>query len=233
MRRVLILLLALVAAGPALSGEGRVRVIDGDTLRLGDRTVRLAGIDAPEGGQPCGTVARDCGAAARQALAELVAGRPVTCRQAGHAESWGRAVAFCTAGGDDLSEAMIARGMAVFAARYAHQWPSEAPRLAAAEAQARRAGRGVWGLGTQDPGDYRAAARPPGGGCPPERPVKGNVNRAKNTRIYHLPGDHSYAGTRIAGPGEACFATSAEAEAAGFRRAGRQAPVRPRARRRS
>lgn len=219
MRRALFLVLALVAAGPALSTGGSVRVIDGDTIALGETTVRLAGIDAPEAGQPCGDLRRDCGAAARQALADLIAGRPVTCRQAGHAESWGRAVAFCTAGDGDLSEAMIVRGMAVFAAKYAHQWPSEAPRLAAAEARARSAGRGVWGLGTQDPADYRAAGSGHGGDCPPDLPVKGNVNTRKNTRIYHLPGDDSYAETRVNGPGEACFATAAQAEAAGFRRA--------------
>jgi endonuclease YncB( thermonuclease family) len=221
MRRALILMLALVSAGPALSTGATVRVIDGDTIALGDTTVRLAGIDAPESGQPCGDGPRDCGAAARKALQDLIAGRPVTCRQAGNAESWGRPVAFCTAGGGDLSEAMIAGGMAVFAAKYAHQWPSEAPRLAAAEARARSAGRGVWGLGTQDPADYRAASARPGGDCPPDLPVKGNVNSRKNTRIYHMPGDDSYAETRISGPGEACFATPAQAEAAGFRRAGR------------
>ena len=50
-----------------------VRVVDGDTLRLGDRTVRLARIDAPERGQACADAAGrvfDCGAAAAEAGVE-------------------------------------------------------------------------------------------------------------------------------------------------------------------
>lgn len=48
------------------------------------------------------------------------------------------------------------------------------------------------------------------------RPVKGNV-RADGEKIYHLPGDPAYERTNA----ETLFGSAEEAEAAGFRRAGR------------
>ena len=59
----------------------------------------------------------------------------------------------------------------------------------------RRHGRSVPGDGTRD--------------CPPDYPIKGNAD----SRIYHRPGDASYAAT-IA---ELCFASAEDAEAEGFR----------------
>lgn len=49
--------------------------------------------------------------------------------------------------------------------------------------------------------------------CPEDKPVKGNINSFKKTKIYHLPGNSHYERTNP----EACFKNSAEAEAAGFR----------------
>jgi hypothetical protein len=47
--------------------------------------------------------------------------------------------------------------------------------------------------------------------CPPDYPVKGNIGN--NGKIYHVPGSRSY---KVTDP-ERCFATAADAEAAGFR----------------
>ncbi len=52
--------------------------------------------------------------------------------------------------------------------------------------------------------------------CPDDAPIKGNIrdrNPDKGAKIYHLPGDNGYAQTKP----ERCFATAADAEAAGFR----------------
>jgi hypothetical protein len=58
------------------------------------------------------------------------------------------------------------------------------------------------------------SAQPQGSDCPAASPIKGNIS-ASGERIYHAPGGSSYRATRP----EVCFATPAEAEAAGFRRA--------------
>jgi hypothetical protein len=47
--------------------------------------------------------------------------------------------------------------------------------------------------------------------CPPDYPVKGNIG--SNGNIYHMPAWRSYSRTKP----ERCFATAADAEAAGFR----------------
>lgn len=48
--------------------------------------------------------------------------------------------------------------------------------------------------------------------CPATQPIKGNINDA-GEHIYHVPGGASYAVTQP----ELCFATTVDAEAAGFR----------------
>lgn len=55
--------------------------------------------------------------------------------------------------------------------------------------------------------------QPVGGECPDTAPIKGN----QGSMIYHVPGGGSYSRTRP----EDCFATAADAEAAGYRRAKR------------
>lgn len=45
---------ALLLATQSIAQSG-VRVVDGDTLQIGQTTYRLFGIDAPEHGQKCAT----------------------------------------------------------------------------------------------------------------------------------------------------------------------------------
>jgi endonuclease YncB( thermonuclease family) len=69
--RSLIVLVVLALPAPALATmvEGRARVVDGDTLEVGGRKVRLFGIDAPELDQTCDAEGQlwACGAEARAA----------------------------------------------------------------------------------------------------------------------------------------------------------------------
>lgn len=137
----------LVANGQA------VRVVDGDTLRLPDATIRLMGMDAPERGQPCRRAdgqAVDCGAAATQALAGLVADRRITCRVHGQ-DQWGRSLAVCDADEAELNRAMVSGGWAL--AR------RELPGLAVVEAEARAARRGIWAMDFQRPDAWRRSAQ--------------------------------------------------------------------------
>ncbi|WP_245424922.1 sunset domain-containing protein [Shinella zoogloeoides] len=51
--------------------------------------------------------------------------------------------------------------------------------------------------------------------------IKGNVSYNGGQRIYHVPGQHYYDATRISYmDGERWFCSEAEAQAAGWRRAG-------------
>ena len=123
----------------------RLAVVDGDTLRLGDQVVRLAGITAPARGSVCHGSGQggaekgdfDCGAAAANALAMLVHGSAVDCTIRGHDDE-GRPVGNCRAGNTGLSEALVLDGWA----------RSETADLRETETAARAAGRGIWRTGS-------------------------------------------------------------------------------------
>ena len=115
---------------------GKLAVIDGSTLRIGDDVVQLEGIAAPARGALCRTATaaeQDCGAAAANSLASMVRFGPTTCAIHGHDDK-GRPVAECVSGGVSLSEAMVRDG-------WAH---AQAPALRATEAAARAVSRGIW-----------------------------------------------------------------------------------------
>jgi micrococcal nuclease len=126
-----------------------VGVHDGDTLRAIDsdkaeHRVRLAGIDAPELGQAFGR-------AARERLAELTLRQPVAVRVVGR-DRYGRDLATLEAGGQVVNRQLVAEGLAWHYARF-----SDDAELAAAEAEARKARRGLWADATPvPPWEWRA-----------------------------------------------------------------------------
>lgn len=127
----------LISAAPS-----EVRVVDGDTLRLGAVTVRLAGLDAPERGQDCQRADGsrfDCGEAAARHMASLVRRRAVSCDTIGR-DRYGRALGICRADGMDLAEAMVASGWALAVAEGSRGHA----RYGMAEAQARSGRQGLW-----------------------------------------------------------------------------------------
>ncbi len=99
-------------------------VYDGDTLWVGEISVRLAGIDAPEADQICrsGSVQTRCGAEAKRHLQNLVSGALVTCVRVGRGgrrtnEPFERPLVHCDAAHGqsaiDLAEQMASDGYAV------------------------------------------------------------------------------------------------------------------------
>lgn len=132
----------------ALSDE--VRIVDGDTLRLGDRTLRLYGVDAPERGQRCADAeggSFDCGAAAAEQLARLVGGRSVVCRVHGR-DRYGRGLGVCRAAGVELNTGLVSSGWAVADM-------SSVPALGPIELEARLSGRGLWAGSFTPPEEWR------------------------------------------------------------------------------
>ena len=117
---------------------GRASVIDGDTLEVHGRRIRLAAIDAPESRQSCRRADElwPCGRRAAFALADRIGVRPVTCRWHDR-DRYRRAVAFCEVGGVDLGGWMVEQGHALAYRRYGTSYI----RL---EDAARAARRGMW-----------------------------------------------------------------------------------------
>jgi endonuclease YncB( thermonuclease family) len=127
------------ARGPAAArlvvDATHVAVVDGATLRMHDRVVRLHGITPPPRGETCRTSdgrGVDCGVASANALAALVRDGLVDCAirsRDGH----GRAGAVCVSGGQELNRAQVLAG-----------WATTDETFAREERQARLAQRGVW-----------------------------------------------------------------------------------------
>jgi endonuclease YncB( thermonuclease family) len=196
------------SAAPHLHGEARV--IDGDTLDLGDLRIRLFGIDAPEAAQSCGGNAWACGHWATQRLSALVAGQKIRCEARGQ-DRYGRVVAICWAGSVDIGAAMVGQGAAEAYRRYSSTYIK-------AEEAAKAKRFGIWSDRHTTPAEFRAAKDLR---APNPCAVKGNIS-AKGEKIYHLPGQRDYSAVRIsAAKGEAYFCSEAEAKAAGFRRSRR------------
>ncbi len=94
--------------------SGRPRVIDGDTLVLDGKRIRLVGIDAPELRQVCRRDHQDwpCGVEARDRLAALTGDAPATCEADG-SDRYGRLLAVCTVQNLNLNAAMVGAGYAI------------------------------------------------------------------------------------------------------------------------
>lgn len=201
----------LLAASATITGTAHVA--DGDTLRVGATRVRLSGVDAPELSQRCGPDGRKvaCGAMAADWLRRRVEGRPIICETV-DTDRYGRSVAVCRVGREDVGAALVEAGWATAYRRYSLAYVG-------GEDRARAARRGIWALGFEPPADYRRERRlalvPP---APDIRcAIKGNIS-ASGARIFHLPGSRAYPEVRIDDrKGERWFCSEREAVAAGWR----------------
>jgi endonuclease YncB( thermonuclease family) len=158
-------LAALVLGGAtadAQTWEGTtVRVVDGDTIAVltPERVqvrVRLAQVDAPERDQPYSN-------RSRQLLSGLVLQKQVRC-EVEDTDRHGRVVARVYAGDVDVGAELVRQGAAWVYRKYAHD-----PALYEVEEQARREGRGLWGLPQADrtpPWEWRRGGGQP---SPPAR----------------------------------------------------------------
>jgi len=109
MRLAIWIMGALLLATQAIAQSG-VRIVDGDTLQIGQITYRLAGIDAPEHGQKCarrGGGSWQCGKAATEHLQQLAARGQVRCDDRGQ-DKYGRTIGVCMAGNKDMNAQMVA-----------------------------------------------------------------------------------------------------------------------------
>jgi len=89
----------LLLASPAVA---QVRVVDGDTIRVGAERVRIFGLDCAEMRDPGGREAK-------RALERMIAGRGVTLERI-ERDRYGRTVAKVFAGGQDVACGMIRAG---------------------------------------------------------------------------------------------------------------------------
>ncbi|MBE1298147.1 thermonuclease family protein [Phycobacter azelaicus] len=125
---------------PLVSGTGRdFRVIDGDSLAVGNYNIRLLDIDAPRTSQRCTTaqgIYWDCGAEARQRMRDLVESAASVECYSSEQDVYGRHLATCDVDGVDVGAMLVEEGLA---------WPHlnqgrYVPEASSAQAHS----RGIW-----------------------------------------------------------------------------------------
>lgn len=152
--RALVFLIVALLAYPAAAQpdiEGTASVIDGDTIEVHGTRIRLHGIDAPESRQECtrpdGTNWR-CGQQAALALSDRI-DRATVCCEPRNRDHYGRVVAVCFKGAEDLDRWMVANGWALAYRKYSLDYVAD-------EDRAQRDKRGVWSGSFEMPWDWRA-----------------------------------------------------------------------------
>lgn len=139
-----ILLLSIVVTGSGAS------VTDGDTIELQGETIRLHGIDAPEDGQYCTRHSGEtwlCGSKAAFALADRIGDATLKC-EGDERDRYGRLIATCYMGGEDINAWMVRSGWAVAYSEYSTKYLGE-------EQSARLAGENIWSGPFVMPWNYR------------------------------------------------------------------------------
>jgi endonuclease YncB( thermonuclease family) len=219
------LALAVLALPTTALGEtivGPANVVDGDTITIEGRKVRLFGIDAPEADQICTLDGEPwaCRQASTEQLGEIIKDQSVECA-GDETDTYGRLIAVCHAGRYELNRTLVQYGWAVAFRRYSDVGD---------ELRAQGGKKGLWRSIFDLPEAHRMAkrfaadeARQPRAAPRSRQPatqtavgcvIKGNRNR-RGQWIYHLPGMRYYDATRP----EELFCTEAQAQAAGYRRA--------------
>lgn len=147
---LLLVTFILKIAGFEASTHGNARVIDGDSLEVDGREIRLQGIDAPESRQTClDERGRSwaCGQEARRVLVGLTRQVEVACVSA-RTDRYGRLLGHCKAGKLSLNEEMVRLGLAI-------AYLDPPLRVVRLEFEAHSAKRGIWRGQFERPKDWR------------------------------------------------------------------------------
>ena len=155
MAMIALITLMMLPAGGGLEARaqtvsGDAYILDGDTLEIDGTRVRLSGIDAPEMEQVCRHASGRryrCGAMAKRALIDRVAGQRLSCRPES-TDRYGRQIATCFLGRQNLNAWMVRQGWAIAYRRYSTEYVG-------AENRARRARRGIWSGSFEKPWRWR------------------------------------------------------------------------------
>lgn len=130
--------------------SGVASVIDGDTLEIHGKRIRLHGIDAPESRQICTINDRAwrCGRSSAFALSNFVGRKPVTC-ESHKQDRYKRFVAVCTLGDIELNAWMVKQGLAL-------DWPKYSRGdYAALQTTASEQNKGIWASEFEPPWEWR------------------------------------------------------------------------------
>lgn len=158
-----LLILAIIGRVPDELVTGTARAIDGDSVVVNGREMRLKGMDAPESRQTCEISGQQtpCGRQAANELRRWLARGPLTCT-GNETDRYNRLLVVCRVNGQDIGAEMVRNGFAVDFGSY----PDE-EKAAVAEY------RGIWAGKFERPEAYRRRMRENGQAYhhPPSNPT--------------------------------------------------------------
>ena len=94
--------------------SNNIKVIDGDTIMLDNKRIRLKGIDTPEIKQQCLSKSNkyiDCGVAAKINLKQIIANKTLECSNSG-TDKYQRHLAYCFVNGTNINLELVKQGYA-------------------------------------------------------------------------------------------------------------------------
>lgn len=134
--------------------SGKTSVIDGDSINVGGKEVRLFGLDAPEYKQNCFDEKNQeyaCGLMSRAFLLELAHKKQVKCIYA-EKDKYDRFLSKCFVGEISINEELVKNGMAVI-----YNFTESDEKMDALEEAAKKQKLGIWRGAFQMPKEYRKA----------------------------------------------------------------------------
>ena len=104
--------------------SGMPRIIDGDTLKILNKRIRLHGIDTPEKKQICIKISKEyrCGQEATNALIKKINGKSVVCKVQNKLDRYKRYIGVCFLKDINLNKWMVRNGYAVAYRRYSKDY---------------------------------------------------------------------------------------------------------------
>ncbi|OFW80882.1 MAG: hypothetical protein A2887_02565 [Alphaproteobacteria bacterium RIFCSPLOWO2_01_FULL_40_26] len=132
--------------------SGNAFILDGDSIKVGGKEVRLFGLDAPEYNQKCFNEKNKeyaCGQKSRDFLISLAGGKQVECFYA-IKDKYDRYLGKCYVDKLSINEEIIKNGMAVI-----YNFTESDEKMEKLEKEAQTAKIGIWQGTFQLPKDYR------------------------------------------------------------------------------
>lgn len=135
---------------------GKAHILDGDTIKINGRKIRLINIDSAESSQKCYNINNSsyfCGKDATKFLVNLIADKEVECRY-DKLDIYNRILGTCYLNKTDINLSMIRNGHAII---YSYKRAPE--KYIAAESYAKENNLGLWQGSYEIPKDYRKRMR--------------------------------------------------------------------------
>ena len=126
-----------------------IKIVDGDTIRIGNEKIRFSGIDAPELNQNCikNEEKISCGILAKEALIKKIGNKIPKCINEGK-DIYKRILAECFVNGESLSKFLVRNGYAFAYRKYSKKFIQD-------ERFAKKNKLGLWSMKFKYPWEFR------------------------------------------------------------------------------